>query len=184
MMLGRIRKRWFWIASALVIFVGVVVLRSALVTFIIEPIAWLIWAGWRLLASVDRSVCWVLLVILCSVLLLRLIPLPAGPDDEQSARPPAGSPSASRLGHWEAVAASAKRGHEGTIVVLSTLRNLAGTVAEVTRKPPPVSPRQGRHRRIISLARLLPGYRRRLDQRKIDELLAWMESALEITHEH
>jgi uncharacterized membrane protein len=49
--------------------------RSFFMTNFIEPIALLCWAAWRIVASVDQSFYWMILIVICAVLVIRLIPM-------------------------------------------------------------------------------------------------------------
>ncbi len=180
---ARVLKRSLWIGLVIGIVVSIFLLRAWAMTLIIEPIAWLLWAGWRILASVDRGVLWVLLVVLCAVLLFRMVPLTGGPQDEGASRIRPRTDSLDRLDHWEAVVASADRSHEDRAALITILRELAGTVAAQTKMPPPPAAPAVRDGTASALARLLPGFRRRLDLSEINRLLDWMESSLEIKDE-
>lgn len=48
--------------------------RSFMITYIIGPIAMLVWALWRIVASVDQSIYWYLLLFIWAALAIRLIP--------------------------------------------------------------------------------------------------------------
>lgn len=68
-------NKYLLIFLILVIFAGLVLgFRSFLMTFIIEPIALLLWAAWRLVIGVDQQIYWVLLIFLCSIYVISLVP--------------------------------------------------------------------------------------------------------------
>jgi hypothetical protein len=48
--------------------------RSFLMVNIIEPVAYLCWAIWRAAASVNQNIYWGILIVICSILMIRLIP--------------------------------------------------------------------------------------------------------------
>lgn len=48
--------------------------RSFVMNYIIEPIALLFWAVWRIISSVDQNLYWIVLIIICAILVIRLIP--------------------------------------------------------------------------------------------------------------
>lgn len=160
------------------------IFRGILVTFLIEPIGWLLWAGWRVLTSIDQGICWASLVVVCAALVIRFALAAAGPHGEMSAQPEEGGVGGDRLAHWQAAAARAEGGSEGRRAILASLEPLALSVSEMTRTrlPRPAS-EQSSGGAIAWLARRLPNHRRRAELRTIEELLAGMESALEITNE-
>lgn len=51
-----------------------VIFRTFLITNIFEPIAMLFWAAWRILSSVHQNIYWIILVLICSIPVIRLIP--------------------------------------------------------------------------------------------------------------
>ena len=53
------------------LFVG---FRSFLMDYIVEPIAYLFWAVWRIISSVDQNFYWIALIVICTILVIRLIP--------------------------------------------------------------------------------------------------------------
>jgi hypothetical protein len=48
--------------------------RSFLMANFIEPVAYLCWAIWRVVASVNQNIYWAILIVICSILMLRLLP--------------------------------------------------------------------------------------------------------------
>lgn len=171
------------------------IFRGFLLTFLIEPIGWLLWAGWRLLASVDRSLIWLILIIACSLLIIRLVPpdVVGGEDDHEESRQSWGS--GDRLAHWRPWAARSMTDVAGRSAFRLSLETMAAAVAEAARIPLPDSlhaqpdtrehepgAQAGVARLGAWLARMSPDHRRREDARRIDNLLNWMESALEIKH--
>ncbi len=186
-MIATLRRRWPWLAGLSMLMAGIVVFRSALTALVLRPIALLLWALWRILGSMDQNVLWLILIGICIALVVRVVPLPRGTEDEVETELGHGSISPSRLAHWSTVAAAAVRGGEGRTALLLLVRNLAGTVAEVTPLSAPAAGRSEQAGRAQSvnalLSRLVPGYRRRRETREIEELLKWMESALEISHD-
>ena len=57
----------------LIILVGLAVsLRSYLMAYLVQPLALLFWAAWRILTSVHQNIYWVFLIGLCSLLIVRL----------------------------------------------------------------------------------------------------------------
>src|SRR5574340_770302 len=178
-------RRRLWVPIALLIItVGIVSLWPALVTWIFEPMAWLAWAGWRVLAAVDQGVCWAILVVVCAALVFRLALVMPGSPDEEHAQAAVGSAREDRLVHWQMLARRAESGAEGRREFLASLRLLASSVSELTRTHPPRPAMDGTGGGPRAwLTGLLPGRRRISERAAIEELLAGMEAALEITDE-
>ena len=171
------------------------IFRGFVLTFLIEPIGWLLWAAWRILASIDRSLIWLVLIIACGLLIIRLVPpdVVVGQGDHAGSRPPWNS--GDRLAHWRAWAARSTADAAGMSAFRLSLESMAAAVAEATRTPlpgslsaPPESPdHEPRMQSAIArlgvwLSRMLPDHRRRREARRMEDLLTWMESALEIKH--
>lgn len=69
-------KRYILPSLVLISLVGIAVgFRSFFMTNIIEPIAVLCWALWRIIASVNQSIYWMILIVICLILVLRLVPV-------------------------------------------------------------------------------------------------------------
>lgn len=51
-----------------------IIFRTFLITNIFEPIAMLFWAGWRIVSSVHQNIYWIILILICSIPVMRLIP--------------------------------------------------------------------------------------------------------------
>jgi hypothetical protein len=183
-MRDRISLHYVRAAIAIVIITSAWIFRGILVTFLIEPIGWLLWAGWRVLTSLDQGIFWTVLVIVSAALVLRLALIASGSHVEEHATPEVGSIRGDRLAHWQAAAARAEDGSEGLLAFRARLEPLASSVAEMTRtRLPPLAPEDSGEGLIARLSRLLPGHRRISERRAIEELLAGMESALELTNE-
>jgi hypothetical protein len=59
----------------LLLFLGLgLSLRSYLMAYIIEPVALLFWAIWRIVSSVDQNIYWMALIVVCLFLVVRFIP--------------------------------------------------------------------------------------------------------------
>jgi hypothetical protein len=65
-------KRYLLPVFILVVFVSlVVILRQFLMIYIIEPIALLGWAVWRLISCVDQNILWIILIVICAILVVQ-----------------------------------------------------------------------------------------------------------------
>jgi len=180
-------RRGPWLGPVLVvaaIVIGAAAFRSLLVPLVFEPMAWLIWAGWRVLASVDRGICWGLVVVVCSALVIRLISAHSASHDERRYGPESGEATGDRLSHWQAAAAHAARSGEGLAELRDSVDALARSVAEMTRSPLPGWASEKSSRGPLAwISRLLPTPRKRAHLRAIEARLTWMESALEVKHD-
>ncbi len=179
-----VRTRSFRVVLVLTLAVVVFAFRSVLWSLVVVPIGWLAWALWRLLAAFDRGLIWFGVILVCAALALRIVPLSRGHDDLPDVAWQSDSNASDRTAHWQSLVAAASSTHAGRSALLAVLRNLAATVAEGTKLPaPPVSPPQSRYLLQRLLTHVVPAYKARADQREIDDLLSWMEIALEIRHE-
>lgn len=69
-------RRYLLLLLVLISLVGIaVVSRSFFMANIIEPIAVLFWGLWRIIASVNQSIYWSILILICLILVLRLVPI-------------------------------------------------------------------------------------------------------------
>lgn len=48
--------------------------QSFIMINIIEPITIMLWAFWRIISSVNQNIYWIILIICCSILVIRLFP--------------------------------------------------------------------------------------------------------------
>jgi hypothetical protein len=192
-------KRAPWVVPALAVTILAAVVAAfwgSIVSLILEPLAWLLWAGWRLLASVDQEVWWVILALACAVPVIRLFNSLLRLDDVHRSSDAVVSDRGGRVEHWRSRAAGLAQGDGGRAAFRADLETLAASVAETTRTrlPPELSREPGGAKQASltgtrgagaspagpGLMRWLPGFRRRADEQAIEELLRWMETALEI----
>ena len=69
-------KRYILLLFVLISLAGIAVgFRSFFMVNIIEPIAVLFWAFWRIVISVNQNIYWIILIVSCFMLVLRLIPI-------------------------------------------------------------------------------------------------------------
>jgi hypothetical protein len=64
-------------AGAALVVLLLLVFRSFVMAIFIQPVALLLWALWRALASIDQQVYWIAIIILCAGLALQLVPTEA-----------------------------------------------------------------------------------------------------------
>jgi len=100
--------------------------------YIIQPIAVLFWAAWRALASVDQNIYWVLLVVFCAILVLRLIP--EGKDRSASSAYNNTHKPLNRVEFWQAVFKDAALGKKESDFLRDNLRQLLLAVVAQTER--------------------------------------------------
>ena len=88
----------------------VVSFRSFLMTNIVEPIALLFWALWRVITSVDQHIYWIALIVFCSILVLRLFP--SGDDKPSGLIYNDRGKQLSRVEHWQTLMKDAVLGND------------------------------------------------------------------------
>jgi hypothetical protein len=96
--------------------------RSFLMAYIIEPVALLFWAVWRLVSSVDQNIYWMALIVLCIFLFLSLIP-------SENARPADSAyndtrKSLDRIEYWQAAINQASMGEKERQHLRDSLKEL------------------------------------------------------------
>lgn len=117
----------------LVLFVSLVIsFRSFLLTNIIEPIALMCWAVWRIVSSVDQNALWIILIVFCSILVIRLV-LSGKGTPPSSAYPDLDS-SPNRVEYWRTTIKDSALGKKESECLRDNLKELLITVlAEAER---------------------------------------------------
>src|SRR5512146_734173 len=112
---------------ALVLLAGIVLALAVLfpetmLRWIIEPIATVFWAAWRVAASVDQSVYWGALIVICAIAAIRLLPHePNGPGGPARLyKPEARTP----VDRWRTLIENAGHGDEQRTALRDNLRAL------------------------------------------------------------
>lgn len=184
--------------------------RSFLMANIIEPVAVLFWLIWRTIASVDQSIYWTILIILCSILVIRLIPTEK--ENAQNPKYEYKYKSINRVEHWQTLIKNASLGKDETENLRGNLKRLLESAIGQEEKYDPtdlekivarekatlstraqqfLAPLKGRgHLSFINnLLGLSPEWLRkwmgkfvRQDTTSINEILDWMENEMEINH--
>jgi hypothetical protein len=121
----------FLILSLLVgIFIG---FRSFLMNNIIEPIALLFWAVWRIISSVDQNFYWIALIVICTILVIRLIPSEKeGPPSRSyiyTYKPP------NRVEYWQTIIGEANLGNHKSEYLRNRIKELTMTVISQVEQP-------------------------------------------------
>lgn len=84
--------------------------RSFLMANIIEPVAYLCWAIWRAVASLNQNIYWGILIIICSIFMIRL--LPSEKDNTLSSAYRYKYRSPNRVEYWNTLIQNAMHGKE------------------------------------------------------------------------
>jgi hypothetical protein len=181
--------------------------RTFFVTNIIQPIALMCWAIWRIIISVDQSVYWIVLIVVCSIPVLRLIPR------DNAHRPKAAYDykyqTRNRVEYWKTLITDATLGKEDAENLRESLKKLLGSVIphiegadptdleEATEiEKVPLSPRARRfllssnESKYLSIISVSPRWLRKWvakftarDSTALNEILEWMETEMEISHD-
>lgn len=67
-----IRKYLLPLLAVILLVVFGLTWRAALMAYIVQPVALLFWAAWRVVASVYQNVYWIFLIVVCFLLILRI----------------------------------------------------------------------------------------------------------------
>lgn len=118
----------------LTLLVGFIIrFRLFVMDYIVKPVALLLWAAWRILASVDQNVYWVALIVFCAVLIIRLIP--SGKDDSpglaygNTYKPP------NRVEYWQTLIAYSVLGKNKSENLRNNMKELYMSVISVVERP-------------------------------------------------
>lgn len=110
-----------------------VIFRSFLMDYIIEPIALLFWAVWRIISSVDQNVYWIALIVFCAILVVRLIP--SDKDNSPSLayshtyKPP------NRVEYWQTLIDESILGKNKSEYLRNRIKELSMTVISQVEQP-------------------------------------------------
>lgn len=120
-------KRYILPLLVLISIAGIAVgFRSFFMANIIEPIAVLFWAFWRIIISVNQNIYWMILIIICLMLVLRLVPI-----EKDSLPNPAYTykyRSPNRVEYWQTLINESILGREGGERLRVNLENLLASV--------------------------------------------------------
>lgn len=182
--------------------------RSFLMVNIIEPVAYLCWAIWRAAASVNQNIYWGILIVICSILMIRLIP--SEKDDTVSSAYHYAYKSPNRVEYWNSSIQNAVLGRDEAEHLRENLKRLLESViVQGGRSDPteleklietgtiPLSretrefliPSEGKRRK-FSVLSLIPKRLRkwaetfmRQGTAPMEEILEYMENEMEISHD-
>jgi len=134
--MGRYKK--FMLPTLLIVLFVILVVsfRSFFLANIIEPVALLLWALWHVISSVDQHIYWVVLIVMCSILAIRL--LPSGIEDSHESVYSRMDQSPSRVDYWQALIKDAALGSDENERLHENLKNLLLTVVAQDERAEPV----------------------------------------------
>lgn len=189
-----------------------IIFRTFLIANIFEPITVLVWAAWRSVSSVHQNIYWIILVLICSIPVIRLIPFRR--NTSVSAYRDGYSPI-NRVEDWLTLMKNASLGMAETEYLRDNLKRLLISVQQLERFPAmkldqiavqeAASLSLAVHRFLfptkekdkmpsndfrLQLLFLTPKWFRRwagkvfqIDNSAIEETLIWMESRMEINND-
>lgn len=115
-----------WWKYAIVLLVALIAAALAFSAFlrayVVGPAATMLWAGWRVVASVDQRVYWLLLVVLCSLLIIRVFSLRGG--EAPSATEPGIPTPRTRVEYWRTLFSNAAHSPDAQAALRLALRDL------------------------------------------------------------
>jgi hypothetical protein len=120
--MDRLKQSWpllLFLGSLMSLAVG---FRSFFMTNIIEPIAILCWAVWRIITSVNQTIYWMVLIFVCTLLLIRLIP--PGKANLLNPAYTYRRKSPSRVEYWQTLISDAILGNDKTGYLRDNLKQL------------------------------------------------------------
>ena len=121
----------------LILLVGFMVsFRSFLLTYIVEPVALLFWALWRIVASVDQHIYWFALIGFCSILIIRL--LSTGNDSSSGSAYKNRDKSLSRVEHWQILIKNATLGNAESRLLRDNLKDLLISIGAQDEQSEPI----------------------------------------------
>ena len=111
---------------------GLESVRSFFMANVIVPIALVCWAVWRVIASVDQIVYWVILIIVGFLLVIRLIPNSS--DDKIKPAYKNAYKTSNRVAYWKALLMGMVVEKEDAENLRSDMKNLLASVIHDTEK--------------------------------------------------
>jgi hypothetical protein len=185
----------------------IIYFQSFLITNIIEPIAVLFWALWRIISSVHQNYYWTILILISSMLLIHFIPFRKNTSglaypEERSAP--------NRVEDWLRLMDNASDGTSETEYLRDSLKRLLISIYQVERShaikvdeaviPEAALLPESVHRYLFAAKRkhdrrrqillFIPKWFRRwvsqafqIDNSAIEDTLTWMESMMEISND-
>jgi hypothetical protein len=189
---------------------GLESVRSFFMANVIQPIALVVWIVWRVIASVDQIVYWILLILACFIFVMRLIPTTG--DDKLKAAYNYAYRSGNRVEYWKSLMTDAAPGKEDSVILHDSLKKLLVSAMQDTKESAPFDlekavtskeirlsleaqhflfpPQRSRRKPSSQWNGLLSAWLRRKigrnenqDTKAIEEILGWIESEMEINND-
>ena len=118
----------------LTLLVGLLIsFRSFLMDNVIEPVALLCWAVWRIISSVDQNIYWIALIVICTILVVRLIPSEkdnsSSPALNQTYKPP------NRVEYWQTLIDEAMLGKNKSEYLRYRMKELVMSIIAEVEQP-------------------------------------------------
>lgn len=191
----------------LLILVGLAIgFRDFFFAYVIQPVALLFWAAWRIALSIDQRVYWTLVLVFCVLLAINFL-LSRNDDTPRSAFNEKRQ-VLNRIEYWQSLMSESSLGKQESEQLRESLKTLLDTVANseainsegiLSEWREPLSfeakdylfpPQKKPNNLRVSILELLPGWFRKAvgnfthrDEAVIDEILHWMEMEMEIDNE-
>jgi hypothetical protein len=128
-----VKSRWrsILLSLAVAFFFGLAYLnRAFLFTYLIEPIARILWLIYKTFLSVDQETYWLLLILAAMILLLRIIP--GNRDDPLLRAYPNSMRISDRVAHWENLLKSARKSSHYSLTLQHELESLHRSIGELS----------------------------------------------------
>ncbi len=106
--------------------------RSVFVPYLVEPIAALLWAAWRLILSVDQNTYWGLLILVCVIVTVRVFA--TGTSGSPSAESSRRHEPRALVERWQSALADKTFGQEHETELRSSLSNLLASMLGQTEE--------------------------------------------------
>ena len=107
--------------------------HSFLMDNIVEPVALLFWAVWRIISSVDQHVYWFALIVFCAIFFIRLIPSEKdnsiNPLYNQTYKPP------NRVEYWQILIDESMLGKNKSEYLRNRIKDLVITTISQVEQP-------------------------------------------------
>ena len=118
----------------LTLLVGLLIgFRSFLMDNIVQPVALLFWAVWRVISSVDQYVYWFALIVFCAIFFIRLIPSEkdnsTNPRYDQIYKPP------NRVEYWQILIDESMLGKNKSEYLRNRIKDLVITSVSQVEQP-------------------------------------------------
>ncbi len=129
----KISWRYLLVFVAMALLLGLALVRQAIIiTYLVEPLARIVWLVVRLFLMIDQQVYWVLLIFAAFTFALRAVP----GRKETTLRPAqSGAPNPEdRVASWQALLRAAEEDADARLALQSNLESLSSTIDTLVEK--------------------------------------------------